>query len=69
MRSYDPDPPLLEGGRFGGWSIYIKDGILMYCHNWLDTERYYVAAEQPLPADKSIVQYTHATRFTPHGET
>ncbi len=41
----------------------------MYCPNWLDTERYYVGAEQPLPADKSIVQYPHATRFTPHGET
>ena len=23
-----------QGGRFGGWSLYVKDGKLAYCYNW-----------------------------------
>ena len=31
---------IAQGGRFGGWSLYVKDGKLKYCYNWLDRERY-----------------------------
>ncbi len=48
---------IVQGGRFGGWSLYVKNGILKYCHNWVDTERYYVASEQPLTAGNVTVQY------------
>jgi len=29
-----------QGGRFAGWSLYVKDGKLKYCYNWLNRERY-----------------------------
>ena len=32
----------VQGGRFAGWSFYMTDGRLAYCHNWFDAERHYV---------------------------
>ena len=26
-----------SGGEFGGWSLYLKDGKLVYTHNYLKT--------------------------------
>ena len=26
---------LAQGGRFGGWSLYLKDGKPTYCYNFL----------------------------------
>jgi arylsulfatase len=48
---------IAQGGRFGGWSLYVKDGKLTYCHNWLGTERYTVAAEEALPAGPATIRY------------
>ncbi|MFN8470187.1 MAG: arylsulfatase [Caldilineaceae bacterium] len=39
-----------QGGRFGGWSLYVKDGLLKYCHNVLGIRRYYTEASTALPA-------------------
>lgn len=41
---------LAQGGRFGGWSLYVKDGKPAYVYNWLGLERYTVAATGALPA-------------------
>ena len=54
-----------QGGRFGGWSLYVKDGILKYCHNYVGFKTYPVAATQALPAGKVTVQY----KFTYDGGT
>ena len=32
------------GGRFGGWSLYLKDGKPAYTYNWLGLKRYTVIA-------------------------
>ena len=47
----------VQGGRFAGWALYVKDGVLKYCYNWLDAEHYFVAAEAPLPTGTVTVQY------------
>lgn len=47
----------VQGGRFAGWSFYVVNNRLAYCHNWLDTDRYYVKAPDPLPEGESTVQY------------
>jgi arylsulfatase len=49
-----------QGGRFAGWSLYVKDGKLKYCHNWLGSESYYVEAEAELPRGEIEVQYQFA---------
>ena len=46
---------LSQGGRFGGWSLYMKDGKPAYTYNFLGLERYTVAAPQALPAGAATV--------------
>jgi hypothetical protein len=40
---------LSQGGRFGGWSLYMKDGKPAYTYNFLGMSRYTVTAPQALP--------------------
>jgi hypothetical protein len=40
---------LSQGGRFGGWSLYMKDGTPAYTYNFLGLSRYTVTAPQALP--------------------
>jgi arylsulfatase A-like enzyme len=51
---------LAQAGRFGGWSLYVKDGKPTYTYNWLGLQRYTVAAEQALPAGKSTIRFEFA---------
>jgi arylsulfatase len=39
---------LSQGGRFGGWSLYMKDGKPSYVYNFLGMARYTIAAPQAL---------------------
>ena len=48
---------IAQGGRFGGWSLYMKDGKLKYCYNWIDRERYTIESKDPLPAGKVTVKF------------
>jgi len=47
---------LAQGGRFGGWSLYFKDGKPMYTYNFLGLQRYTVAAAQAVPAGKATIR-------------
>ena len=46
---------LSQGGRFGGWSLYMKDGKPAYTYNFLGLARYTVAAPEALPAGPATV--------------
>ena len=46
-----------QGGRFAGWSLYVKNGRAKYCHNWFDQDYYYVEAKEPLPAGTVNIRY------------
>jgi arylsulfatase len=48
---------LAQAGRFGGWSLYIRDGKPTYTYNWLGLQRYTVAAQQPLLAGKATIRF------------
>jgi hypothetical protein len=41
---------LAQGGRFGGWSLYVKDGVPAYDYNFLGLQRFSVAAKKLAPA-------------------
>jgi len=41
---------LSQGGRFGGWSLYMKDGKPAYVYNFLGLARYTIAAPQGVVA-------------------
>jgi arylsulfatase len=51
---------LSQAGRFGGSSLYLKDGKPTYTYNFLGLERYTVAASQPLPAGKATIKFDFA---------
>lgn len=48
---------LAQGGRFGGWSLYMKDGKPSFSYNWLGLKRYTIAAKKSLPAGKATIRY------------
>ena len=48
---------IAQGGRFAGWSLYVKDGFAKYCHNWFDVDYSYVEAAEKLPAGKVNIRY------------
>ena len=51
---------LAQGGRFGGWSLYLKRGKPAYAYNFLGLKRTTIAAKQPVPAGKATVRMEFA---------
>jgi hypothetical protein len=51
---------LAQGGRFGGWSLYLKDGRPAYTYNWLGLNRYTVSAPDALPTGKATLVFDFA---------
>jgi arylsulfatase len=51
---------IAQGGRFGGWSLWLKDGRPVYSYNWLGLHRFEVAAAQPLPAGRATLRFEFA---------
>ena len=51
---------LCQGGRFAGWSLYMKDGKVSYVHNWFGKERYTITTQQPLPPGQATIRYEFA---------
>ncbi len=49
-----------QGGRFAGWSLYMKDGKVSYVHNWVGKERYTITAPEPLVPGKATIRYEFA---------
>ncbi len=47
---------LAQGGRFGGWSLYLKDGKPTYCYNFLGLQQFKVSASDALAAGKASVR-------------
>jgi arylsulfatase len=48
---------IAQGGRFGGWSLYVKDGVPAYAYNFLGMQRTTIAGVSRLPPGKATVQY------------
>ena len=46
---------IVQGGRFGGWALYVKDGRPAYDYNVLGMQHYTVAAPKPLAAGKHTI--------------
>lgn len=51
---------LAQAGRFGGWSLYLKNGVPTYTYNFLGLKRFTIAAKKPLPAGKATIRYEFA---------
>lgn len=51
---------LAQGGRFGGWSFYLKDGRPAFTYNYLGLQRYTVAADTPLASGRATLRFEFA---------
>jgi arylsulfatase len=47
---------LAQAGRFGGWSLYLKDGKPTYTYNFLGLQEYTVGAPAALAAGKATIR-------------
>ena len=52
---------LAQAGRFGGWSLYMKDGKPTYTYNFLGLQRFTVVSPRPLAAGKATIRYEFAS--------
>jgi arylsulfatase len=51
---------IAQGGRFGGWSLYVDGGRPGYAYNFLGLERTAVASPGALPAGKATIELDFA---------
>jgi arylsulfatase len=51
---------IAQGGRFGGWSLYVKDGVPAYDYNFLGLQRFSVASSKKLAPGKHTVVFDFA---------
>lgn len=48
---------ICQGGRFGGWSLFIRDGKPSYSYNWVGLKEYRMTSDKPLPTGKVTVRF------------
>jgi arylsulfatase len=51
---------LAQGGRFGGWSLYVKDGVPAYHYNFLGLRQTTISAAEPLAPGKATIRFDFA---------
>jgi arylsulfatase len=51
---------LCQGGRFGGWSLYVKDGRPTYTYNYVGLQQYTVNASERLAPGKATIKLEFA---------
>ena len=51
---------IAQGGRFGGWALYTKDGRLKFVYNVLGIHEFSTAADEPIPAGTHQVRVEFA---------
>jgi arylsulfatase len=51
---------IAQGGRFGGWSLYLKEGKPIYVYNFIGLERHAIAAAEAVPAGKATIRFEFA---------
>lgn len=51
---------LVQGGKFGGWTFYMKDGVPAFDYNFLGMSRDTVAATEALPPGPATLRFDFA---------
>lgn len=48
---------IAQGGRFGGWALYAKDGLVAYDYNFLGMQRFTVSSSVKLTPGKHVIKF------------
>ena len=51
---------IVQGGRFGGWALYVLDGVPAYDYNFLGLQQFTVAAKNKLSPGKHTIKFDFA---------
>ncbi len=51
---------LVQGGRFGGWALYVKDGVPAYDYNFLGLQHTTIASTKKLAPGKNTIKFDFA---------
>jgi len=51
---------IAQGGRFGGWAFYVKDGIAAYDYNFLGMQQFTVSSSVKLTPGKHTIKFDFA---------
>jgi len=51
---------MVQGGRFGGWALYVKDGVPAYDYNFVGLQRTTVESSKKLEPGKSTIRFEFA---------
>jgi arylsulfatase len=51
---------IAQGGRFGGWSLYVKNGVPGYTYNFLGLQQTSIVSSKPLSPGKATVKFDFA---------
>ena len=51
---------IAQGGRFGGWSLYVKDGVPAYDYNFLGMQSTSITASKKLAPGKAVLRFDFA---------
>jgi arylsulfatase len=51
---------IAQGGRFGGWSLYVKDGVPAYSYNFLGMRQTSIVGSKSLAPGKATLKFVFA---------
>jgi len=51
---------IAQGGRFGGWAFYVKDGVPAYDYNFLGMQRFTISSSSKLTPGKHTIKFDFA---------
>jgi arylsulfatase A-like enzyme len=49
---------LVQGGRFGGWALYMENGVPAFHYNFLNRDRFTITGGQALPPGQATIRFT-----------
>ena len=52
---------ICQGGRFGGWTLYLKNARPMFTYNWVGLNRYTIAGTKPVAPGKASIRVEFVT--------
>lgn len=51
---------IAQGGRFGGWALYVKNGVPAYDYNFIGMERFTVTSTEKIKPGKHTIKFDFA---------
>ena len=58
LKGKDQGIILCQGGKFGGWALYMSDGKPGYTYNWFGLDQYTVESPVAIESDKAKIKLT-----------